>query len=182
MPWYSKCTGSNPPVQFLITASLLAVSNGAPSSSPVTILPQPPSVITPAQYKGPSTNGTHPNQGVHPIFGAPHNPITPAPQDGVGSVVTGPGLNWYNPDLTAGTGGLSDPTQYICYSGPKENFPPISEWMNFMSAFGLNRDISMVINDSPIEIDAIWHAIQTVSAESLVDARLILAVIMQEVF
>ena len=54
--------------------------------------------------------------------------------------------------------------------------------MNFYDMFDLNQQDSMVYEESgPIQGD-IWNAIVQVSADSKVDARFILAIIMQEVF
>jgi glucan 1,3-beta-glucosidase len=53
--------------------------------------------------------------------------------------------------------------------------------MNFYSMFNLNQQDSMASEESgPIQ-GAIWNAIVQVSANSKVDARFILAIIMQEV-
>jgi glucan 1,3-beta-glucosidase len=54
--------------------------------------------------------------------------------------------------------------------------------MNFYAMFDLNQQDSMDYEESgPIQGD-IWNAIVQVSADSKVDARFILAIIMQEVF
>lgn len=100
---------------------------------------------------------------------------------GVGSVVTGDGLKWYNADFATGNNGFADKNNYICYRGVKENFPSFDKWMNFATMFNLNQQASMVINDSGPEQGALYDAIVQVSKDSKVDARLILAVIMQEV-
>jgi glucan 1,3-beta-glucosidase len=53
--------------------------------------------------------------------------------------------------------------------------------MNFYDMFDLNQQDSMALEESgPIQ-GAIWNAIVQVSADSEVDARFILAIIMQEV-
>ncbi len=53
--------------------------------------------------------------------------------------------------------------------------------MNFYDMFDLNQATSMNVEESgPIQ-GAIWNAIVSVSESSLVDARFILAIIMQEV-
>jgi glucan 1,3-beta-glucosidase len=53
--------------------------------------------------------------------------------------------------------------------------------MNFYDMFDLNQNDQMVYEESgPIQGD-IWNAIVSVSQNSLVDARFILAIIMQEV-
>jgi glucan 1,3-beta-glucosidase len=95
--------------------------------------------------------------------------------------VTGPGLSWYDPTFTDGNAGYNDPQYYYCFSGPASNFPPFQNWMNFYTMFDLNQNTSMVYEESgPIQGD-IYNAITQISQASLVDARLILAIVMQEV-
>ena len=66
-------------------------------------------------------------------------------------------------------------------SGPASSYPAFSSWMNFYDMFDLNQGTSMVLEESgPIQ-GAIWNAIVSVSESALVDARFILAIIMQEV-
>jgi len=53
--------------------------------------------------------------------------------------------------------------------------------MNFYDMFDLNQNVQMVpVESGPIQ-GAIWNAIVSVSESALVDARFILAIIMQEV-
>jgi glucan 1,3-beta-glucosidase len=95
-------------------------------------------------------------------------------------VVTGAGLNWYTSDFSTGNAGYADPQYYYCFWGSAANFPPFGNWMNFYDMFDLNQNDQMVYEESgPIQGD-IWNAIVQVSANSLVDARFILAIIMQE--
>jgi glucan 1,3-beta-glucosidase len=108
-------------------------------------------------------------------------PTGPNPTPGGGPFVTGAGVNWYDPTFSDGNNGYQDPQYYWCFRGPATNFPPIQNWMNFNTMFNLNQQTSMVYEESgPIQGD-IYNAIVQVSKASLVDARLILAVIMQEV-
>jgi glucan 1,3-beta-glucosidase len=101
--------------------------------------------------------------------------------DGNNAVVTGAGLNWYDPTFTDGNSGYQDPQFYWCFGGPASNFPPFQNWMNFQDMFNLNQQTSMAFEESgPIQGD-IYNAIVGVSQASKVDARLILAIIMQEV-
>lgn len=105
----------------------------------------------------------------------------PSGNDGNSARVTGAGLNWYSSSLTVGNMGYQDPQYYYCFNGPASNFPPFENWMNYTQMFDLNQATSMSLEESgPIQGD-IWNAILEVSAASLVDPRLILAVIMQEV-
>jgi glucan 1,3-beta-glucosidase len=100
---------------------------------------------------------------------------------GPGPYVTGSGQSWYDPIFSDGNSGYNDPQYYYCFRGPAANFPPIQNWMNFNTMFNLNQQTSMVYEESgPIQGD-IYNAIVQISKASLVDARLILAVIMQEV-
>lgn len=133
-----------------------------------------------------TSGGTHGNQGAHAIT---HATIARAAEigtklsarNGAGSAVTGSGLNWYNSDFSTGNAGYADPQYYYCFNGPASNFPPFQNWMNFYDMFDLNQKDQMVYEESgPIQ-GAIWNAIVQVSENSLVDARFILAIIMQEV-
>jgi hypothetical protein len=133
-----------------------------------------------------TTGGTHGNQGAHVITPATISRAISisnslATRNGVGSVITGAGLNWYNSDFSTGNSGYNDPQYYYCFNGPASNFPPFANWMNFYDMFDLNQNDQMVYEESgPIQGD-IWNAIVSVSQNSLVDARFILAIIMQEV-
>ena len=105
-------------------------------------------------------------------------------QNGASAVVTSAtGLSYYDPNFNDGTSGKSNPSSYTCYSGPASSFPPKSQWMNFAAMFNLNQQDSLVpVGDSGPEQGAIYNAIVSVSKASKVDARVILAVIIQEVF
>ena len=127
-----------------------------------------------------TTEGAKPNQGAHVLLSKSNAKVAP-PLSGIGSVVTGKGLAWYNPSFTVGNKGYQDPSYYWCFRGIKENFPPIGNWMNFYDMFNLNQRTTMVRFDSGPEQGEIYNAIVRVSQEAKVDARLILAVIMQEV-
>ena len=106
-----------------------------------------------------------------------------SPQNGEGSSVSGSGLDFYDPDFGDGQSGYRDPSTYQCFSGPASNFPPVSEWMDFNDMFSRNQQYSLaVVGDSGPEQGAIYNAIVQVSQDSKVDARLILAIILQEVF
>jgi hypothetical protein len=72
----------------------------------------------------------------------------PATRDGVGSVVTGAGLDWYNSDFSTGNSGYDDPQNYYCFKGPASNFPPLANWMNFYDMFDLNQNDQMVYEES----------------------------------
>ncbi|KAF8306418.1 hypothetical protein DL93DRAFT_218093 [Clavulina sp. PMI_390] len=102
------------------------------------------------------------------------------PQWGVGSYVdNAAALKWYTSDLTAGTAGVAG-TTYTCYAGTVAGMPAHANWMNFNDMWARNKQISLGNFDTAAQITQIHDAIVTVSKESKVDARLILAVIMQE--
>jgi LysM repeat protein len=68
---------------------------------------------------------------------------------------------------------------YIAYSGPASNYPDPSQWASYASLWSKNASL-MSYNDSPSEIAFIGSSITTVAAESGIDARVILCIIMQE--
>ncbi|CAZ84509.1 unnamed protein product [Tuber melanosporum] len=163
-----------------VIAPLLALAVG--TQIPIlqeTSLPSPPTFPENNNYII-TTEGTKPNQGAHALLSGPGVGRFFAPISGIGSEVTGKGLAWYNPSFTAGNRGYEDPSFYFCFSGIKENFPPIVNWMNFHDMFNLNQNTTLVHFDTGPEQGAIYDAIVQVSQEAKVDARLILAVIMQE--
>ncbi|KAF8323959.1 hypothetical protein DL93DRAFT_2070113 [Clavulina sp. PMI_390] len=102
------------------------------------------------------------------------------PEWGIGSYVDNPtALAWYNSDLNAGTSGV-DPTAYTCFAGNVNSLPPISQWMSFTASWARQQQYSLGNFDTSTQQTQIHDAIVQVSQESKVDARLILAVIMQE--
>ncbi|RPB00878.1 hypothetical protein L873DRAFT_1736036 [Choiromyces venosus 120613-1] len=164
----------------LAVAPLLALVVGAPASvAQASSTPSPPTFPENNNYTV-TTEGAKPNQGAHALLSGANAAKNFAALDGIGSVVTGKGLAWYDSSFTNGNGGYKDPKYYWCFRGIKENFPPIGNWMNFYDMFNLNQRTSMVSHDSGQEQGAIYDAIVKVSQEAKVDARLILAVIMQE--
>lgn len=88
------------------------------------------------------------------------------------------GLSWYSHKYNSGapSGSFSG---YQCYPGDTASFPAHNQWLSFEDLWNINVP-TMKINDSPGEVANIKKAIKAVSKESSVDARLILAVIMQE--
>jgi len=67
----------------------------------------------------------------------------------------------------------------IYYSGPAANFPDPANWQRWSLMWARNSGV-MRINDSPEEVAFIEQAINTVSRETGIDRRAILAMIMQE--
>lgn len=103
------------------------------------------------------------------------------PRDGTGAVTSAGGLSWYSANTAEGTTGQSDPSSYTCYSGPASNFPAMDTWISFENMWALQvADALTPIGDTAIEQAAILHGIQKISASSLVDPRVILAVIVDE--
>ena len=113
----------------------------------------------------------------------PAAPSAPPVPNGFGSTVTSStGLTFFDPTSTDGSAGYSDPSTYNCFSGPVSNFPPFSAWITFIDMFELNQRSNLgPVGDSWPEQIAVYNAILAVSADSKVDARVILSVILQEV-
>ena len=164
--------------QLLTVAPLLALVVGAPAPAPQETEFPPPTFPENNNFTK-TTEGAKPNQGAHVLLSNSFARISGL--SGPGSVVTGKGLAWYTSSLTTGNGGYQDPNYYWCFRGIKENFPPFGNWMNFHDMFERNQFTTMVKYDSGPEQGAIYNAILQAAQESKVDARLILAVIMQEV-
>lgn len=167
------------PHQVALLSPFLALVSSAPAS--------PPTFPTDNKYTI-TTGGTHGNQGAHPLIPSVSSInstlsklSTILPRNGVGSVVTGAGLNWYTSSFTTGGSGYADPQYYYCFNGPASNFPPFANWMNFYDMFDLNQQDSLDSEESgPIQGD-LYNAIVQVSENAQVDARFVLAIIMQEV-
>jgi hypothetical protein len=160
-------------LQISLLSSFLALGLAAPSS--------PPTFPTDNKYTI-TTGGTHGNQGAHPVVNstASKNSNILA-RNGVGSVVTGAGLDWYTSSFTTGNSGYSDPQYYYCFNGPASNFPSFGNWMNFNDMFDLNQQDSLNSEESGAIQGDLYNAIVQVSENAQVDARFILAIIMQEV-
>lgn len=110
---------------------------------------------------------------------------TLSPRNGPTATVTDPvALTYYQPDLTRGTPGYSVPNTYQCFSGPSSTFVqkiPFRNWMSFDAMFARNKQYSLLpVGDTPAEATAIHDAIVAVAQKSKVDARVILAVVIQE--
>jgi glucan 1,3-beta-glucosidase len=168
--------------------TLKLIAAWLPLFAPATTAPTGPPSFPDTNNYTITTAGTHGNQGAHAI--AHPNVVRAAKiadklstlqtRNGAGSSVSGSGLNWYTSSFSTGNSGYSDPQYYYCFGGSASDFPPFSNWMNFYAMFDLNQQDSMDYEESgPIQGD-IWNAIVQVSADSKVDARFILAIIMQE--
>ena len=99
------------------------------------------------------------------------------------AAVTAPyGSTYYNPNFNAGGPGYgASHNMYTCYAGTWKNFPPPAQWISFSSLwqFQVNNALKP-IGDNSSEIQAIYDGIVQVSQVSKIDARVILAVIIQE--
>jgi len=117
---------------------------------------------------------------LHQVFSAPTAELVT--RDGTGSVVTSAtALTWYSSSLTAGTSGLSTPSDYTCYSGAASNFPAFSSWVNFGTMW--NNSLQYTLNLEPntkAQNTDIYNAIVATSKAAKVDARVILATILLE--
>ena len=84
-----------------------------------------------------------------------------------------------NGHIVGATGGSNGGGGYVSYSGPASNFPNPSEWASYDALWKQNSTL-MKYNDSDAEIGYIHSAIEQVSAESGIDIRCILSIIVQE--
>ena len=101
-------------------------------------------------------------------------------RDGTGAVTSKTGLTFYNANYNDGTGHASH-SNYTCYRGAASNFPAPSKWASFANLYAFQRSNALLpIGDSNAEAQAIYNAILSISKTAKVDARVILAVIVQE--
>ena len=115
----------------------------------------------------------------------PTTPTTPPPLQtrNDSTAVSAPyGSTYYYPDLRVGGPGYgASHHNYTCYAGPWRSFPPPAKWIsfNYLWQFQVNNALRP-IGDNEAEIQAIYNGIVQVSRDARVDARVILAVIIQE--
>ncbi|MCJ1284965.1 hypothetical protein MMC26_004302 [Xylographa opegraphella] len=76
-------------------------------------------------------------------------------------------------------GGSSGSGEYVQYSGPASNFPNPDQWASYDRLWTSNERL-LKLHDSDTEIGYIKTAIGSVAADSGVDARAILCIIVQE--
>ena len=101
-------------------------------------------------------------------------------RDGSGAVTSKTGLSFYDANYNSGSGYTSH-SNYTCYRGLASNFPPPSKWASFNNLFPFQKSNALLpIGDSNAEAQAIYNAILSISKTAKVDARVILAVIIQE--
>lgn len=91
---------------------------------------------------------------------------------------------WYSSDYSTGATVPSNPdAAYSCL--PRESFPSgwpeMTQWISYDDMLAINKPIMEQVGDSDPDIGTMDAVIRAVSEQSHVDARLILATIMQEV-
>ncbi|KAI9829149.1 MAG: hypothetical protein M1832_000172 [Thelocarpon impressellum] len=121
------------------------------------------------------------------VYGAPAGEVKPGPQFGNTTVTSGANgpqvenpaaLAFFSPDPEVGSGGR-DPATYTCLSGPASNFPPIEEWTPFETMFKINQPQLALFEPEALQQN-IKDSVLKISAFAKVDARLVMAQIMQE--
>ncbi|KAK6426149.1 hypothetical protein LTR95_016152 [Oleoguttula sp. CCFEE 5521] len=84
--------------------------------------------------------------------------------------------------------GVAGKDEYVMYSGDWKEYPEKEKWITFERLYYgnlANMETACEVNkvgknNSPAEQNAIWAAVQALAAQSFVDHRFILAVILQE--
>lgn len=101
--------------------------------------------------------------------------------NGQAKVRTGEAMNWIQKDNTKGP--TSPPSSgYQCYHGDVSAYPSNDEWLSFDALWDINKDTILAANEGDADITRYIHdSTLQVAEESNVNARLILAAIMQEV-
>ena len=107
----------------------------------------------------------------------PSTSYRPAGNDGP-AVLSPGGLDFYEANPNKGAK-AKEPFLYQCYKGPASKHPDIHSWITFDEMFDINTAI-MARNDGPDLIRMIRESILRVSAAARVDARMVLAQVMQE--
>lgn len=103
--------------------------------------------------------------------------VSAAPLFGsVSKVSYGPGNNWFSPPSGQGA---PQSNGYQCFHGDITNYPALNKWVSFDNMWQINR--ATILSFNPIErARDIYYSIKSISTESNVDPRIILAVMMQE--
>lgn len=94
------------------------------------------------------------------------------------SVKSAGGLSFFAADPSKGGPGQNAAT-YTCFSGPASKFPPFSAWVPFETMFKRNEAAMLAVESAAI-VKNIHDSILKISAAGKVDARLVLAQVMQE--
>jgi hypothetical protein len=77
-------------------------------------------------------------------------------------------------------GGNTGGGQFVAYSGPASNYPDPSQWISFFALWDLSVPQMSAMGNTESENALIQSSILTVASSSGVDARAILATVMQE--
>lgn len=97
-----------------------------------------------------------------------------------GSVTSPQGQKSYEGNLAAGPSVPA--SSYQCYDGDVANYPSVQSWLSFDALWDVNRDNILSANGGNTYLQHYIHdAILQVAGETNVNARLILALVMQEV-
>lgn len=98
----------------------------------------------------------------------------------VGAVSYTSGEKWYSSNYKSGSSPSVESSSYKCFNGNVEKYPAMDEWLSFEEMYKLNKPTMMQSQSEDI-VNNIHKAIVDVSKASKLDARFILAIIMQEV-
>lgn len=98
----------------------------------------------------------------------------------VGAVSYTSGEKWYSSDFKSGSSPGDESSSYQCFHGDVDKYPSMNKWMSFNDMYHLNKPAMMQSQSEDI-VNHIHDAIVDVSKSSKLDARIILAIIMQEV-
>ncbi|KAF2501149.1 hypothetical protein BU16DRAFT_522158 [Lophium mytilinum] len=101
---------------------------------------------------------------------------------GLATVSNGAALKWYSTNFDKGGPAPEKAASfYNCHGTELSDFPSFEEWISFDDMWKINEPILEAVNPEYLDlIPTIREKIELVSADSQVDARLILAVIMEE--
>ncbi len=151
-------------------------ANGTPKKKPPVPYPvTPPKKATPISYAG-GKSKSKPTQAK-----AKSTKSDTQTKQSAGKAVKNGGIRWYQADPDVGAP-LPKSSQYECFGGKVDAFPKFEEWISFNDMFNLNRPIILEKNKgNKAVVKALHDAIIEASEEIKVDARIILALIMQEV-
>ena len=94
--------------------------------------------------------------------------------------------DWYSSNTTSGSS--SPATSYQCFGGILGDYPTMDKWLNFDTLWKNDKDLMIAANtpaysqaDAARYIDMMHDSIVQVANDTLLDARIILAVMLEEV-
>lgn len=88
-----------------------------------------------------------------------------------------PNSDWYSTNLAHGA---APSNAYYCFHGDVNNYPSMDKWVSFSDMWQINRGMILQSNSHDQARD-MYFSIKNVAVQANVDARVILATIMQEV-